>query len=62
MVKLIEKFPDETSLVDMEEVVNNEDDYKKYITAEDEDEVVINRDITENEKETIQDILDKLLE
>ena len=46
----------------MEEVVNNEDDYKKYITAEDEDEVVINRDITENEKETIQDILDKLLE
>ena len=46
----------------MEEGLNNEDDYKKEITAENEYEGVIHRYITENERETIQDNLGKLIE
>ena len=46
----------------MQKCVNNEDDDEKEITADNEDEGVINRDITEHEKETNQDTLDKLIE
>ena len=38
MDKLIEKFPYDTSPIEMEEGVNNKDDDKKEITAENEDE------------------------
>ena len=44
----------------MEESVNNEDDYEKEITVDNEDEGVIHRNIIENEKETFQDTLDKV--
>ena len=40
--------PDDTSPVEMEEGVNNEEDHKKQKTAQNEDESVIHRDITEN--------------
>ena len=46
----------------MEEGVNNEDDDEKEITADNEDEYVIHRDITENEKETNRYNLDKVIE
>ena len=45
----------------MEEGLNNEDDYKKEITAENEYEGVIHIYITENIREIIQDTLDKLI-
>ena len=48
MDKLIEEWPDDTSTVDMDEGLNNEYDDKKEITAENEDESVIQIDITEN--------------
>ena len=44
----------------MEEGVNDEDDDEKEIKADNEDEYVIHRDITEYEKETNWDALDKL--
>ena len=46
----------------MEEGVNNEDDDKKEITAENEDEGEIQKDITKYEKETNLDALDKVIE
>ena len=46
----------------MEEVVNNEYEDEREITPENEYEGVIHRDMTENEKETIRDTLDKVIE
>ena len=51
MDKVIERCPYDTSPVEMEEVVNNEENDEKYKTAENEDESVIHIDITENKKE-----------
>ena len=48
--KVIEEFPDDTSPVDMEEGLNNEDDDEKEITVENEDEGEIHRNIIEYEK------------
>ena len=59
--KVIEECPDDTSPVDMEEGVNNEDDDEKEIMAQNEYEGVIHRYITDNEKETIHDTLDKVI-
>ena len=42
--------PYDTTPIDMEKYVNNEDDNKKEITSENEDEGVIHINITENEK------------
>ena len=61
MDKLIEEFPDDTSSVEMEKGLNNEDEDEKEITSENEYEGVIHRDITDNIKENIQDILDKVI-
>ena len=44
--KVIEESPDDTSPIDMEECVNNKND-EKEITAENEYEGKIHRDITE---------------
>ena len=60
--KLIEECPYDTTPAKMEGCVHNEDDDKKEIVAENKDEVVIHRDITENENETNQDTLDKEIE
>ena len=46
----------------MEEGVNNEEDDKKEITADNEDEGVIHRDIKEYEKYTIWYTWNKLIE
>ena len=46
----------------MEEGVNNGDYDEKEITAENEDEGEIHRDMTEYEKETNWDSLDKVTE
>ena len=46
----------------MEQGVNNEDADEKEITADNEDEGVIHKDITENEIETNWDALDKVIE
>ena len=48
--KVIQEFPDDTSSIDMKEGVENEDDEKKEITSENEDEGVININIIEKEK------------
>ena len=61
MYKIIEEFPDYTSPVDTEEGVNDKNDEKKEIISENGYEGVIHRDITENEKYTIQDTLDKVI-
>ena len=45
----------------MEEGVNNEDDDKKEITEENEDEGEIHRDIKEYKKENNRDALDKVI-
>ena len=58
MDKVIEEFPDDTSPVEMEGGVNNEDDDEKE--TDNEDEGVIHRDITENEHENNQDTFDKV--
>ena len=62
MDKVIEEYPDETCPIEMGGGVNNEDDDKKEITADNEYEGVIHRNFTDNEKENIQDILDKVKE
>ena len=48
MDKIIEVWPDDTSPIGMEEVVNNVDGDEKEITAENEYECVIYRDSTYN--------------
>ena len=48
--KVTEECSDETSPIKMEEGVNNEEDDEKEITSDNEDEGVIHRNITENEK------------
>ena len=58
---MIEACPHDTYPVEMEEGVNNEDNDKKEMTPENEYESVIHRYITENEKETNRDILDKVI-
>ena len=50
MDKVIWKLPRDTSPIEMKGYVSNEDDNKKEITAGNEDEGEINRDITEYEK------------
>ena len=50
MDKVIEECPDDTSPIEMEEGVNIEDDDKKEITAENEYEGEMHRDITEYDK------------
>ena len=61
MDKLIEKCPDETYPVETDEGVNNEDDDEKEITSENEDGGVVHINITENEKETIRNTLNKVI-
>ena len=61
MDKVIGGCPDDTSPVEMEEGVKNDVNDEKEITAENEDLGVINRYVIENEVETNQDILDKVL-
>ena len=46
MDKVIEECPDDTTSAEMEECVNNEDDYEKEKTAENKNEGLIHRDIT----------------
>ena len=53
--------PDDTTPAEMEKCVNNEEDDKKEITAENEYEGVIHIFSTEYEKETNQDTLDKAI-
>ena len=62
MDKVIEECPYDTSPIDMVEGVNNGDDDEKERTAENEDEGEIHRDMTEYEKETNWDSLDKVTE
>ena len=50
MDKVIEEFPDDTYPVYTEEGVTNEDDVRKEIKSENENEGVIHRYFTENEK------------
>ena len=59
--KVIEKWPDDTSPVEMKEGVNIEDYEKKEITAYNEYEGVIHRNITDNVKWAIWYTLDKLI-
>ena len=61
MDKVIEEFPDDTTPAYMEKCLNNEDDADTEITSENEDECEIQRDITEYEKDTMRDNLDKLI-
>ena len=62
MDKVTEECPDDTTPDGMKSGVNNEYNDEKQITAENKGEGVIQRDITNNEKDTIQDTLDKLIE
>ena len=50
MNKVIKECPDDTAPYEMEGFVNDEDDYEKLKTAENKNEGLIHRDITENEK------------
>ena len=61
MNKVIEKCLDDTTPAEMEKCVNNEDDEDKEKT-ENKNGGVIHRYITENEKETNRDTLEKLIE
>ena len=45
----------------MEEGVNNEEDSEKEITAENEDESAIHRNIIDNEQENNWDTFDKVI-
>ena len=60
--KVIEGFLDDTSSFEMEEVVNNEEYHEQNITAENKDEIVIHRDITQNEHKNNRDNFDKITE
>ena len=51
--KVIIEIPDDTTPSEMDKCVNNQYYDKKEITVENEDEGIIQRDITEYEKETI---------
>ena len=56
------EIPDYTTPDEIEKFVNNEEDDKKEITAENEDEGVIHRVITEYGKEINWDNLDMVIE
>ena len=62
MDKVTIEIPDDTTLADMEKWINNEEDDKKEITADSEDEGVIHRISKEYEKDTNGDTLDKVIE
>ena len=61
MDKVTIESPYYTTPADMEKCVNNEEDENKEFTAENEDEGVIHRVSKQNEKETNQDTLDKVI-
>ena len=62
MDKVTIEIPDDTIPSEMEKCVNNEEDDKKEIKADNKNEVVIHRVITEYEKETSRHTLDKAIE
>ena len=55
------EIPDDTNPTEMKKFVNNEEDGKKEITAQNEDEGVIQKVSTEYEKETNWDTLYKVI-
>ena len=59
--KVTIEIPDDTTPAEMEKCVNNEEDDKDEIKADNEDEGIIHRVSTEQKKENNRDTLDKVI-